>query len=225
MAFWPGGGGRGGAGSSRGDSDKGQGVFGLNPRRPKGFVDMAAPSRLETPTLSDMRAKQRSIVARFMTFFQRKNSLVIEMYESAFYRQKPTMDKIAEFVYKDLCNTADLRKEVKDVQFHPVKMLIFIKFSEERWRDAVMARVQSPVGVKWSGYGVWVKGYSLDAQVKFIRVLGVSPETEEEEIRGTFQELGLGEVVEIKKGLLDDVRLPGVTNGQWAVRLKISDQD
>ena len=57
-----------------------------------------------------------------------------------------------------------------------------------------------------------MKGYSLDAQVKFIRVLGVSPETEEDEIRGTFQELGLGEVVEIKKGLLDDVRLPGVTN-------------
>ena len=32
-------------------------------------------------------------------------------------------------------------------------------------------------------------------------------------------------MVEIKKGLLDDTRLPGVTNGQWAVRLKISDQD
>ena len=77
--------------------------------------------------------------------------------------------------------------------------------------------------VEW----VWgeVKGYSLDAQVKFIRVLGVSLETGEEEIKNTFQELGLGEVVEIKKGLLDVNRLPGVMNGQRAVRLKISDQD
>ena len=51
---------------------------------------------------------------------------MIEMYEPAFYRQKPTMDKIADFVYSDLCNLSDLRKEVEDVQFHPVKMLIFI---------------------------------------------------------------------------------------------------
>ena len=39
-------------------------------------------------------------------------------------------NKIADFVYKDLCNTAELRKEVKDVQFHPVKMLLFMKFSD-----------------------------------------------------------------------------------------------
>ena len=221
MAAW------GGGGTSSGDSGRGQGGSGavLNPSRPRGFNERTAQSRLETPTLSEMRLRQKAIVARFMTFFQRKNSLVIEMYETAFFRQKPTMDKIADFVYTDLCNAPDLRKEVKDVQFHPVKMLIFIKFSEEKWRDAVMARVQSPGGVRWSGYGVRVKGYSLDAQVKFIRVLGVSPETEEDEIKETFQELGLGEVVEIKKGFLDAARLPGVTNGQWSVRLKIADQD
>ena len=53
---------------------------------------------METPTMSDMRATQRGIVARFMAFFQRKCSLVF-----------------------------DLRKELKDVQFHPVKMMLFIK--------------------------------------------------------------------------------------------------
>ena len=186
------------------------GVTGLDPSRPRGFG--AVNTRVETPSLNDMRAKQKAIVAKFMTFFQGKSTLVFEMYEHAFYSQKPNWDKIAEFIYSDLCKTQELRSAVKDVQFHPVKKLLFMKFSEERWRDAVMNRVQSPGGVKWSGYGVKVKGYSLDAQVKFIRVLGVSPETEEDEIRGTFQELGLGEVVEIKKGLLDDVRLPGVTN-------------
>ena len=31
--------------------------------------------------------------------------------------------------------------------------------------------------------------------------------------------------MELKKGMLDANRLPGVTNGQWALRLKIMDQD
>ena len=194
----------------------------LNPYRAKGF---GASVRLETPTMSEMRAKQGAIVAKFMTFFQRKCSLVIEMYEGAFYRQKPNWDRIAEFVYTDLCNTTDLRKGVQDVQFHPVKMLLFIKFSEEGWRDAVVDRLQSVEGVTWGEYGVRVKGYSLDAQVKFIRLLGVSPETSEDEIKETFLEVGIGEVIEIKKGWLDARRLPGVTNGTWALRVKICDQD
>ena len=77
----------------------------------------------------------------------------------------------------------------------------------------------------WCEYGVRVKGYSLDAEVKFIRLLGVSPETGEEEIKKTFMEVGIGEVIEIKKGWLDARRLPGVTNGTWALRVKILDQD
>ena len=181
--------------------------------------------RVETPSLSEMRARQGAIVAKFMTFFQRKTSLVVEMYNQAFYRQKPTWDKIADFVCNDLCNTQELRKHVKDVQFHPVKMLIFIKMSEDKWRDILIDRIASPTGVVWKDYGVKVKGYSLDAEVKFIRVLGVSPETGEKDIRDTFHELGIGEVVEAKKGLLDENRLPGCTNGTWNVRVKITDHE
>ena len=191
---------------------------GLFANRPRGFG-------LETPSLRDMKAKQGAIVSKFMTFFQRKYSLVVEMYQSSFYRQKPNWDRIAEFVYSDLCTTEDLRKEVKDVQFHPVKMLLFVKFSEEMWRDVVVEKLQSTEGVTWTEYGVRVKGYSLDAEVKFIRLLGVSPETGEEEIKETFLELGIGEVIELKKGWLDAKRLPGVTNGTWALRVKILDPD
>ena len=112
------GGGTGGGfkGSAGADGDSGgiKDNVVLNPYRPRGFG-------LETPSLSDMKAKQGPIESRFMTFFQRKNTLVVEMYESSFYRQKPNWDRIAEFVYSDLCKTQDLRKEVKDVQFHPVK--------------------------------------------------------------------------------------------------------
>ena len=87
---------------------------GLNPYKDKGFG--TAFPRIETPRLSDMRAKQGAIVARFLTFFQRKASLVIELYNAAFYRQKPTWDKIADFIYSDLCCNAELKKQILDVQ-------------------------------------------------------------------------------------------------------------
>ena len=104
-------------------------------------------------------------------------------------------------------------------------MLIFVRFSEEKLRDEVVTRLQSPQGGIWSDYKVRVKGYSLDAQVNFVRLLGVSHETGEEEIRETFMDVGIGEVIEIKKGLLDAGRLPGVTNGTWSLRVKITDPD
>ena len=203
---------------------------GLNPNRAKGF-GVQQPwgggmgVRLETPTLNEMKAKQGAIVAKFMTFFRRKSTLVIEMYEKSFYKLKPTWDKIADFIYSDLCQTPELRKEVKDVQFHPVKMLLFIRFSEDKFRDEVLSKIQSAAGQMWSDYRVKVKGYSLDAEVKFVRLLGVSPETGEDEIKRSFVDAGIGEVMEIKKGLLDVNRMPGVTNGTWELRVKIIDAE
>ena len=89
----------------------------------------------------------------------------------------------------------------------------------------MVARLQAPNGLLWTDYGVKVKGYSLDATVKVITVLGASPETTEEEMRDAFVEAGIGEVVEASRGLLDERRLPGVTNGKWKVRVKILDPD
>ena len=218
-------GGRGAGGVTGGQGSGMRYQTGLNPSRVRGFNGQYTANRFETPSLNEMRAKQGAIVAKFMTFFKRKSTLVIEMYETSFYRQKPNWDKIADFIHNDLCNTSELRKGVMDVQFHPVKMLLFIRFSEESLRDATVARLQSAEGVTWSDYRVKVKGYSLDAQVKFIRLLGVSPETEVDEIKTTFFDLGIGEVMEIKKGLLDAGRLPGVTNGTWILRVKILDPD
>ena len=231
----------GGGGSGRGGGTGAGGVNGgingrqgsegvidqrvLNPNRQRGFSNQHEVTRFETPSLNEMRAKQGALVSRFMTFFQRKCSLVIEMYEASFYRRKPDWDKIAEFIYKDLCGTPDLRQKVLDVQFHPVKMLLFIKCSDEQGRDILVTKVQSVEGVIWSEYGVRVKGYSLDAQVKFIRLMGASPETTEGEIKETFQSLEIGEIIEIKKGVLDAKRLPGVTNGTWALRVKILDPE
>ena len=70
----------------------------LHPNRLRGFGDQPSRRKFESPSLNDMRAKQQTIVSKFMTFFQRKCSLVIEMYESSFYRRKPNWDNIAEFI-------------------------------------------------------------------------------------------------------------------------------
>ena len=194
---------------------------GLNPNRIRGFGNDSGNSRVDTPSLNEMRAKQGAIVAKFMTFFKRKSSVVIEMYEACFFKEKPRWDQIANFVYHDLCPNDTLRKAVKDVQLHPVKMVIFVRFSSDSVRDEVVRRIQS--GIIWTDYHVKVKGYSLDSEVKFIRLLGASPETEAPEIVKVFKEIGIGDVIEIKKGMLDSIRLPGVTNGTWSLRVKIAD--
>ena len=51
---------------------------------------------------------------------------MIELYERVFYNKRPGWDSLANFVYNDLCPTDVLRKSVQDVQFHPVKMILFI---------------------------------------------------------------------------------------------------
>ena len=222
----PGGSQRGRADALSGGSDVGpdgarnRGNDGLNPSRQRGFNWQ---QRIITPTLNDMRAKQGAVVSKFMTFMNRKNSVKIELYEKAFYNKKPGWDSIANFVYSDLCPSDELWAGIEDVQYHPVKLIIFIKFKTEGIRDQVHDRLQA--GISWTEYGVLVRGHSLDANVKFIRVLGVSPETTGDDIKNTFSEVGIGEVIDLRKGLLDPKRLPGVTNGTWLVRVKILDAD
>ena len=66
---------------------------GLNPNRQRGF----GTRRIETPTLNDMRARQGAVVSKFMNFMQRKNTVVIELYEKAFYTKRPTWESLAKF--------------------------------------------------------------------------------------------------------------------------------
>ena len=113
---------------------------GLNPNRQKGF-GAAASRRIETPTLNDMRARQGAVVGKFMNFMQRKNTIVIDLYERAFFAKRPNWDSLANFVYSDLCPSADLRSEVVDVQLHPVKMMLFVKFKSENSHDQVVGRL------------------------------------------------------------------------------------
>ena len=52
---------------------------GSNPHRQPEFGEQLPMPMFETPRLCDMRAKQGAIVKRFLTFFQRKCSLVTEL--------------------------------------------------------------------------------------------------------------------------------------------------
>ena len=92
-------------------------------------------------------------------------------------------------MYNDLCPTDVLRQSIEDVQFHPVKMLVFIKFKNEGAKNQVVNRLKSGQGILWSEYGVHVRGYNLDANVKQIRILGISPETSAEDIKQTFAQV------------------------------------
>ena len=186
-------------------------------------VNNRRQQRHDAPSVAGLQLQRSTTVSKFLTFFQRKNTVVVEIYSQAFYARRPTWEDMAEFVYKDLCPEDRLRKDLLDVQLHPVKMLIFVKFKNESVRDDVAARLQGD-GVLWSAYTTVVKGYSLDKEVKFIRIMGASPETVEMDVRETIEEQ-LGEVMEIKRGLLDPRRLPGVTNGMWTVKAKILDPD
>ena len=100
--------------------------------------------RIETPTLNDMQAKQGAVVSKFLTFLNRKKSLMIELYERAFYAKRPGWDQVANFIYNDLCPSEDLRISLEDVQFHPVKMIIFIQMKTEDSRNKLVAKLQSP---------------------------------------------------------------------------------
>ena len=153
---------------------RGRDSDGLNPNRQKGF-GAATSKRIDTPTLNDMRARQGAVVGKFLNFMHRKNTIVIDLYDKAFYAKRPTWESLANFVYSDLCPSADLRSEVVDVQLHPVKMMLFIKFKSENSRDQVVVKLQAPNGLRWTDYGVNVRGHSLDATVKIITVLGASP--------------------------------------------------
>ena len=95
-----------------------------------------------------MRAKQGAVVSKFLTFFQQKNTLVIELYAKCFYNQKPQSDRIAEFVSESLCYRPELRDKIKDVQFHPLKMLVFVRYTQEEFRDEVVEKINSKEGIK-----------------------------------------------------------------------------
>ena len=66
---------------------------GLLANRQRGFSSSSrANVRVPTTNLQDMQAKDGALVSKFMTFLCRKNTFVVDLYEAAFFRSKPTFD-------------------------------------------------------------------------------------------------------------------------------------
>ena len=162
-------------------------------------------------------------IRKFLNFYKRRNSLCVDLYLPAFFQRKPSYEDLAEFVYTVLSvgGTSPphvIRAAVLDIQLHPVKKMLFIKFTDQLLRDEVVARLQ--VGLVWPAFDTTVSGWAMDKPIERIRVLGTSPETDEAELR---QILGqYGEVLEAQKGFISK-KLPGCTNGIWTVKMFVTE--
>ena len=163
--------------------------------------------------------KGREEVRKFLNFYKRKNSVCVDLYQPAFYNRKPNWEDLADFVYSVLAvggtsSPQQVRAAVVDIQLHPVKKLLFLKFADQAVRDEVATRLQE--GLVWPAFATTVTGWGMDKSVERIRVLGVSPETNEGGVRTVLEQYG--EILEARKGYISR-KLPGVTNGIWTVKL------
>ena len=168
---------------------------------------------------ADVNVKGREEIRQFLNFYKRRNSVCVDLYQPAFYTRKPNWEDLAEFVYSVLAvggtsTPQQIREAVVDIQLHPVKKLLFLKFADQNIRDEVATRLQA--GLVWPTFATTVTGWGMDKPVERIRVLGVSPETDEKGVRTV---LGVyGEVLETRKGFISK-KLPGCTNGIWTVKI------
>ena len=156
---------------------------------------------------SNIRDKREEI-KNFLGFYKRKDSVCIDLYQPEFYRKKPTWEEMAVFVSQQLCQTADLRAALKDIQLHPVKKHLFIKFRDTVNRDLVAVKLKS--GVEWPAFEAKVHGWAMDKPVIVVRLHGVSPESFKRDIEAAMAQYG--DVLDVDIGYISKKLLPGVTN-------------
>ena len=153
---WGGGGGTGGGGGGGGGDASGRRGGGNS--RAGGAKDV----------------QSREEIRKFLNFYKRKNSVCVDLYQPAFYTKKPNWEDLAEFVYSVLSIGSKsgpglIRSAVKDVQLHPVKKLLFLKFTDQLIRDEVATRLQA--GLVRPAFDTTVTGWAMDKPVERFRVL------------------------------------------------------
>ena len=219
------GGGQGGArgGGWRYDDRRGRGFRdggvrgGQEARRRDG--DGGDPRRQGGEDMRRQGGGDRETTQDFLTMFKRKNCVVIDLSRPEFFRRKPSMSEIGDWVGDHLCQEEDLMAAIQDVQLHPLRCNIYIKFSETGVRDRVADKLLR--GVQWPDWNVTVYGGALDKPITVVRLKGVNPDTKEEEIRNTMEEYG--KVVGVRRGVLCR-RFPGISDGSWLVRMLLGEE-
>ena len=107
--------------------------------------------------VKDMQGREE--IRKFLNFNKRRNSVCVDLYQPAFYSKKPNWEDLADFVSSVVAvgGTSPpqlIRAAVVDIQLHPVKKLLFLKFTEKQIRDEVAARLQA--GLLWPASGVYI---------------------------------------------------------------------
>ena len=158
---------------------------------------------------------KREEIKNFLGFYKRTDSVCIDLYQPEFFRRKPTWEEMAIFVSQQLCVTAVLKSSLKDIQLHPVKKHLFIKFKDTVSRDLVADKLKA--GVDWPAFEAKVHGWAMDKPVIVVRLHGVSPESTKREIADVMAQYG--EILDIDIGYISKKLLPGVTNGTWTIKM------
>ena len=86
---------------------------------------------------------KREEIKNFLGFYKRKDSVCIDLYQPEFYRKKPTWEEMALFVSQQFCLSAESRASLQDIQLHPVKKHLFIKFRNTINRDLVAEKTEN----------------------------------------------------------------------------------
>ena len=196
----------GGGGGRRGGKGGGGGV-------PVGHPSDSAANQQQWQHTS--ASDRREEIKNFLGFYKRKDSVCIELYQPEFYRKKPTWEDMALFVSQQLCQTAELRSSLKDIQLHPVKKHLFIKFRNTISRDQVAVKLKT--GVEWPAFEAKVHGWGMDKPVIVVRLHGVSPESTKKDIEDVMSQYG--DILDIDIGYISKKLLPRVTNGMWTVKM------
>ena len=158
---------------------------------------------------------KREEIKNFLGFYKRTDSVCIDLYQPEFFRRRPTWEEMAIFVSQQLCLSGPLRAALKDIQLHPVKKHLFLKFKDTGSRDQVASKLKS--GVEWPAFEATVHGWAMDKPVIVVRIHGVSPESSKQDIQGVMNQYG--EVLDVEIGYISKKLLPGVTNGTWTVKM------
>ena len=162
---------------------------------------------------------KREEIKNFLGFYKRTDSVCIDLYQPEFFRRKPTWEEMALFVSQQLCLTPQLRAALKDIQLHPVKKHLFIKFRDTNSRDVVAGKLKT--GVDWPAFEANVHGWAMDKPVIVVRLHGVSPESTKQDIQNVMDQYG--EVLDVEIGFISKKLLPGVTNGTWTIKMILTE--
>ena len=88
---------------------------------------------------------KREEIKNFLGFYKRTDSVCIDLYQPQFFRRRPSWEEMAILVSQQICLSGPLRAAIKDIQLHPVKKHLFLKFKDTGSRDQVASKLKSGV--------------------------------------------------------------------------------